>query len=169
MTANECAIEERVAKNTPEHINKMIKAATDESVKYFSRHPGEIPRRIRELEKEWDIEQMLETNAASLLLTGLLLGITVNKKWLVLPLGVAAFLLQHGVQGWCPPLPIMRRLGVRTKDEILREKMALRALQGNFSSIGQLAELPAAEQAEKVLQAFSGEEIMKECSSGGER
>jgi len=35
------------------------------------------------------------------------------------------FLLQHGMQGWCPPLPILRRLGVRTRGEIDREKYEL--------------------------------------------
>lgn len=34
-------------------------------------------------------------------------------------------LLQHGLQGWCPPLPVLRRLGVRTRGEIDREKYAL--------------------------------------------
>ena len=38
---------------------------------------------------------------------------------------VPAFLLQHAIQGWCPPLPVFRRLGVRTADEINRERVAL--------------------------------------------
>jgi hypothetical protein len=35
------------------------------------------------------------------------------------------FLLLHGVKGWCPPLPVLRRLGIRTRDEIDREKYSL--------------------------------------------
>jgi hypothetical protein len=42
------------------------------------------------------------------------------------------FLLQHAVQGWCPPLPLLRRLGVRTADEINEERYALKALRGDF-------------------------------------
>ena len=69
---------------------------------------------------------MLEVNASTLALSGLALGVTVNKKWLVVPGVVLSFLLQHGLQGWCPPLPILRRLGVRTRGEIDREKYALK-------------------------------------------
>jgi hypothetical protein len=31
----------------------------------------------------------------------------------ILPALVTAFLFQHAVQGWCPPVPILRRLGFR--------------------------------------------------------
>lgn len=58
-------------------------------------------------------------------LTGLVLGVTVNRRWLLLPGIVLPFLLQHGLQGWCPPLPVLRRLGGRTRGEIDREKYAL--------------------------------------------
>jgi hypothetical protein len=37
-------------------------------------------------------------------------------------------LFQPGVQDRCPPLPILRRLGVRIRGEIDREKHALKAL-----------------------------------------
>jgi hypothetical protein len=33
--------------------------------------------------------------------------------------------LQHAMQGWCPPVPLLRRLGIRTRNEIDREKYAL--------------------------------------------
>jgi hypothetical protein len=49
---------------------------------------------------------------------------------------VTAFLFQHAVQGWCPPLPILRRLGFRTASEIDTERYALKALRGDFGSIG---------------------------------
>ena len=84
-------------------------------------------RRIEVLDREWDVERILEVNAPMLALSGLVLGVTFNKKWLLLPGVVLSFLLQHGLQGWCPPLPILRRLGVRTRGEIDREKYALKA------------------------------------------
>ncbi|HEX8886849.1 MAG TPA: hypothetical protein VF797_20360, partial [Noviherbaspirillum sp.] len=80
-----------------------------------------------QLDKEWDVERMLEANGSTLALTGLVLGATVNKKWLILPGIVLPFLLQHALQGWCPPLPVLRRLGIRTRSEIDREKYALLA------------------------------------------
>jgi hypothetical protein len=48
---------------------------------------------------------------------------------------ISGFLLQHGLQGWCPPLPLFRRLGVRSFKEIDRERFALKYLRGDFSSI----------------------------------
>lgn len=85
-------------------------------------------QRIQTLDEEWDIERVLEVNASTLAFTGLLLGSTINRKWLALPAAVLGFLFQHGVQGWCPPLPVLRRMGVRTRGEIDREKYALKAL-----------------------------------------
>jgi hypothetical protein len=68
--------------------------------------PAELSERIAQLEREWDIERVLEANAASVALIGLALGATVNRRWFALPAVVAGFLLQHAVQGWCPPLPL---------------------------------------------------------------
>jgi len=52
---------------------------------------------------------------------------------------VAAFLLQHAVQGWCPPLPVFRRLGVRTADEINDERVALKAVRPGVQTVLPLA------------------------------
>jgi hypothetical protein len=61
---------------------------------------------------------------------------------------VLTFLFQHAVQGWCPPLPVLRRLGVRTRKEIDRERYALKALRGDFADTagtpGAIAALHAA-------------------------
>jgi hypothetical protein len=102
--------------------------------RYSGASQAEIGRRIRALEREWDIERWLETNASALALTGVLLAATRSRRWLVLPGVVSAFLLQHAVQGWCPPLPLLRSLGVRTRQEIDREKYALKALRGDFEA-----------------------------------
>lgn len=69
-------------------------------------------------------------NAATLALGGLVLGVTVDRRWLLLPAVVTSFLLQHGLQGWCPPLPLLRRLDFRTRGEIDREKYALKSALG---------------------------------------
>ena len=56
----------------------------------------------------------------------------MNRKFFVLPALVAGFLLQHALQGWCPPVPLLRRLGFRTTAEIDYERYALKALRGDF-------------------------------------
>jgi hypothetical protein len=43
--------------------------------------------------------------------------------------------LQHATQGWCPPVPVFRRLGIRTQTEIDHERYALKALRGDFKKI----------------------------------
>jgi hypothetical protein len=109
-------------------VNEEIDHQTDINIhRYKNKSKAEIVERIQMLDKEWDIERVLEVNASTLALTGLFLGLTTNRKWFFLPGIVLPFLLQHGLKGWCPPLPLLRRLGIRTRGEIDREKYALKA------------------------------------------
>jgi hypothetical protein len=125
---------DRVRKNTSGSINREIDEKILANLKSLAGSGrNEISFRIRELEQERDIERVLEMNASAIAFTGLLLGVTHNKKWLLLPGIVLPFLFQHATQGWCPPVPLLRRLGVRTREEIDREKYALKALRGDFA------------------------------------
>ena len=120
---------DRVRHSTAPEVNHEIDRRTTSNIRRYADSSEEIiHKRIEELDREWDIERALEVNASTLALSGLLLGVTVNRKWLALPAVVLSFLLQHGLQGWCPPLPILRRMGVRTRGEIDREKYELKAL-----------------------------------------
>jgi hypothetical protein len=94
-----------------------------------------IERRLMELDREWDIERVLELNASVAALTGMTLGATVDRRWFLLSALVAGFLLQHAVQGWCPPIPILRRLGFRTPSKIDEERYALKAMRGDFIEV----------------------------------
>lgn len=123
---------DRVPKHTSPDINRRISREIEERLAYFQSHPEDIDNRLKELDEEWDIERTIEANASTLALSGLLLGLTTNRKWLGLPVVVTGFLLQHAIQGWCPPVPILRRLGFRTADEINQERYALKALRGDF-------------------------------------
>jgi hypothetical protein len=118
-----CAINERVDRETQACLERFATASRDE-----------ITAHIHELDREWDMERRLQANASLLALSGVVIGATVNKKWLALPGVVFAFLIQHGVQGWCPPMPVFRRMGARTAKEIHREKYALKALRGDFDA-----------------------------------
>jgi hypothetical protein len=115
-----------------EKIDKNIR----EQIIHFASQPKEvITRRIYELENEWDIERVLEANAAGIGLGSLLWGLTVNKKCLAITGTVLGFLLLHSIRGWCPPVPLLRRLGVRTRREIDRELFALKVLRGDFQTV----------------------------------
>jgi hypothetical protein len=86
---------DRVRSSTAAHVNEEIDHQTDLNIqRYKGKSKTEILERIKILDKEWDVERVLEVNAST---------------------------------GWCPPLPLLRRLGIRTRGEIDREKYALRA------------------------------------------
>jgi len=127
------ATDARVPAHTPASVNQRINGRTLHDVsRFIGADPVFIDERIRELEREWDVERTLEANAAIVALAGLALGVTVDRRFLAVPAAVAGFLLQHALQGWCPPLPVLRRLGVRTSAEIHQEIIALRILRGDF-------------------------------------
>ena len=119
-----CTVNERVDRETQACLDRFATASRDE-----------ITAHIHELDREWDIERRLQANASFLALSGVVLGATFEKKWLAVPGVVFSFLLQHAIQGWCPPLPIFRKMGARTAKEIHREKYALKALRGDFDAV----------------------------------
>jgi len=127
---------DRVRANTAPRVNELIDDRTVEHLcNYVGQSNAAISRRIDELDREWDIERWLETNTSSLALTGLVLGAAVSRKWLWLPALVLPLLLMHATRGWSPPVPLLRRLGVRTRHEIDTEKYALKILRGDFDGI----------------------------------
>ena len=127
----------RVPEHTAGPVNEDIRRRTHEEIaRIASQGPEAIDRRLAELDREWDIERTLEANAATVALVGLGLGTFVDRRFYLLPAAVAGFLLQHAVQGWCPPLPVFRRMGVRTQTEIEEERAALKALRGDFQNVG---------------------------------
>jgi hypothetical protein len=121
---------ERVPRHTAPEVNRRIRRQTLANLaRYRNAGPEAIRRRLDELDHEWDIERAIEANAAGVALAGLALGVLVDRRFLLLPAAVAAFLLQHALQGWCPPVPVLRRLGFRTAREIFEERLALRREQ----------------------------------------
>lgn len=126
----------RVENSTDSRLNERIRARTDaELVRLESAGDDEIADRLRELDDEWDVERLLQVNASVLVMLGVLLGARVDRRFLVLPAAVFTFFGQHALQGWCPPIPVFRRLGVRTHREIARERYALKAMRGDFDDL----------------------------------
>src|SRR6476646_9961414 len=95
----------RVQNNTAAAINQRIAQETEERIRFYAANPHRIHQRLQELDEEWDMERTLETNASGLALVGVALGAFVNKRFLALPALITGFLLQHALQGWCPPVP----------------------------------------------------------------
>jgi len=127
---------DRVREHSPAKFNERIDRATQRRVlRAGGESKAALSRRIEELDKEWDMERVLQTNASILALSGLLLGLFGNRKFLAIPCVVLPFLLQHATQGWCPPVPMFRSRGVRTRKEIDAEKIAIKALRGDFAQV----------------------------------
>ena len=127
---------DRVREHSPQKSNERIDRATQRRVlRAGGESKAALARRLEQLDTEWDMERVLETNAAALALGGVLLGLFVNRKFFAIPCFVLPFLLQHAIQGWCPPIPMFRSRGVRTRKEIDTEKFAVKALRGDFAGL----------------------------------
>lgn len=122
---------------TAPEVQAGIDADTAHTIRLYAGQPREVlDRRLAELNREWDIERILQANASTLALTGVVLALTGRRRALLLSAAVLGFLLQHAIRGWCPPVPLLRRRGVRTQREIERERYALKALRGDFDQLG---------------------------------
>ena len=126
----------RVSIYTDHEVNEMIRNNTlDNLSSYEDADIEEISRRIQQLNSEWDTERFVETKAALTIMGTSLLGISKNKFWSFLTLIAGTFLLQHALLGWCPSSPVMRKMGIRTSEEIQQEKMVLKALRKDLGHI----------------------------------
>lgn len=117
--------------------------------------PEAASRRLAELDREWDTDRVIETEAAITALVGLALGAFVDRRLLALPALVASAILLHALTGRYPLLPLLRRLGVRSSREIARERYALKALRGDFADLDGLPAHDAA-QASKAVHGEPG-------------
>jgi len=142
---------ERLPRNTEEEVSRRVQAEIERTVRWHAANPQHIARRLCELDAEWGIERAIEVNASTLAFAGIVLGARGSRSWLMLSALATAFLLQHALQGWCPPVPVLRRLGFRTVREIERERQALKALRGDFAHVD--AEREPSRRAESALRA----------------
>jgi hypothetical protein len=125
---------DRVRAATHPAVNRRIDLQARMRIQEGTADP-DLDRRITELGREWDFERVIETEAAATGLLGLALAIAVDRRFLIIPGVATAMMLLHAVHGWYPLLPILRRMGVRTQDEIERERYALKALRGDFRGL----------------------------------
>src|SRR5690606_38485905 len=97
-------------------------------------------------------------NMSTLALIGIALTIFVNEYWIILPIIVLSFFLQHALHGWRPPLPIFRAMGNKTRAELDRENYALKVLKGDFSGLPKPAD---PNNAVMILQAITKNEVIR--------
>ena len=144
----------RVERATSPTLNERIRMHTDARVaRLESAKPVELEARLDELDREWDIERLLQANASTLVMIGVALGYAWDRRFLLLPAAVLTFFAQHALQGWCPPIPLFRRRGVRTRREIERERYAIKALRGDFDGVPPPGSADPATRARTALAA----------------
>ena len=140
--------------STSDEINRQIDLELERRIRFYATQGRDvISERIEALDREWDVERTLEANAATLSLVGILLGATVSRKWFILPAVVGGFLLNHAIRGWCPPIPALRRMGVRTRIEIEQERYALKVLRGDFDGMREGKTPPEPEAIVRTVQS----------------
>lgn len=93
-----------------------------------------VEQRLGELDREWNVERVIEIEAPTMILLGLALGSLSNRKWFAVSAMAASMVILHNLQGWYPLLPIFRSMGLRTAEEIEQERMALKVLLGEKSA-----------------------------------
>ena len=126
--------QDKIRKNTTDAVNQKIDRSTEENLRHYNQMgPAQIADRIDKLDQEWDVDRVLMADASTLSLAGIALGASVDRRWYALSGVVVSFLLVHAIQGWCPPLPLFRRMGYRSRKEIDVEKYALKGLWGDFN------------------------------------
>lgn len=127
---------DRVREHTAGPVNERIDRATRAQVaECTSQGRDAVVRRLTELDNEWDVDRALMANFAVVGGAAFSLGLLryastpplkPRRTGFLAFFGVQmTFLLVHAVAGWCPPLPVFRRLGVRTKGEIEAERRLL--------------------------------------------
>jgi hypothetical protein len=127
---------DRVREHSAPSVNQRIAERTRDCIEHVAREGRDaIVQRLEQLDHEWDVDRALMVNFAIVGGAAYAAGVyryahrpwfgRRRSGWLGFFTVQLGFLLLHGTVGWCPPLPVFRRLGVRTKSEIEAERRAL--------------------------------------------
>ncbi len=145
---------DRTRRNTPRAINRRIDRQTETNLRNYSvRTPQAIDRRIAELRSEWSIERYLQLNVAAVGLSGIALALAADRRWAYATCAALAMFMTHQLQGFDPPLPLLRKLGIRTREEIDEEIYALKVMRGDFDAAEMNPATATTEEVESVIRA----------------
>ncbi len=105
--------------------SQRLRAEMRRRLEFIGRDPGRVALRLKELDREWDLDRAVAAHASGIALIGLALGAAVHRRFLVIPLLTCGALLWFACAGRCPPLAALRGLGLRTREEIEDERREL--------------------------------------------
>lgn len=119
---------DRIRQRTAAAVNQQIDRQIEANIEGLrGAAPNDIRERLARLEKEWDVDQILQAQTGALVNLGISWGRRDRRGYWLAGLGFGS-MLSHAISGWSPTLPLLRRLGFRTRREIDREKFALLAM-----------------------------------------
>ena len=129
---------DHVRARSSDAANARIDRETIAAIERMPDNADAIRARLTELDREWHIDRALMLNFA--VVAGLSAGMTMRSLYRTGRLGVwgamfwtqISFLAHHALRGWCPPVPVFRRLGYRTDREICAERVALERRLGEL-------------------------------------
>jgi hypothetical protein len=124
-------VHDRIREHTRESVNKRIDRQTLGAVADSIGSSDEICGRLQELDREWNVDRALMVNFAAI--GGFTAAMAMRSLarrgrmggWGLFFWTQAGFLAYHAIRGWCPPLPVFRRLGFRSAREIGAEREVL--------------------------------------------
>jgi hypothetical protein len=141
---------DRVRARTHWTVNARLDAEAAERLRVAADQENHEAR-LERLAREWDFERVVEAEAAFTGLAGLALAAAVDRRFLIIPGVATAMMLLHALHGWYPLLPLLRRMGIRTQDEIDRERFALKSLRGDFAEVRDAESASRAEAAWRAV------------------
>lgn len=140
---------EQVHKNTAPQVVRDTRDRLEE----LAGDEAGLARRLEELSREWEVERVLQLESAAVAALGLALSTLHNRRWAILSGAALGFLATHALRGWKLPMPLLKKLGLRSRTDIEQERLALRALRGDFADLAAPGELSAAARARAALKA----------------
>lgn len=126
---------QRVEQNTAAVINQQFEERLRENIAHYAHaDQQEIDERLHELDREWNTERLIETEAPLMIGLGIALGLAHDRRWFAMSTFAASMVILHNLQGWYPLMPLFRRLGIRSQNEIEQERNAMRMLRGDHEA-----------------------------------
>ena len=111
-----------------------------QNVSFYKANPRGIQTRLEALDEEWDVDKVLQVVTGGASIASFWFSLTKSRLWSIVPAILGGGALAYGITGQSPAADLVRRFGIRTRDEIEGERMALLAVRGDFSGVEAAAE-----------------------------
>jgi len=113
--------------------------------------PQAIADRLGQLDREWTAGRMTKVTLGAVILFGFAMTALFNNLWwLILPAVAALFLVQYAVSRTSWLTAMFREMGYPSRCEVDQERIALRALRGDFRHLPTLHDIEAKDDISRL-------------------